>query len=255
MPGARAQPPLAATGRIAISDDGNFHDRDDICAAPVFLAILSASRHAGKLVYFGYNDHFWQTSASQQADMTSSATGTPTYWNGFKMAAFHSVVSNRNSAVNALTAEINASTAANPLTIQEGGPAQVIGLALAASNPRPRNFVTVVSHSAWNNTHAETAQAKEGMPGPSYTFADLGKLGAKLVGIHDQNTNLSRPYSEWFWARDSSAPKIRWLWSRGQVAAKSTFDCSDAGVTYFIVTGDPNGTPAKLRSLLSSGAP
>ena len=47
-------------GRIAVSSDGNYHDRDDICATAVTIAIFTSAGVAGKLVYYGHSDHIWE---------------------------------------------------------------------------------------------------------------------------------------------------------------------------------------------------
>jgi len=238
-----------------VSEDGNYHDRDDICAAPIILAILSKTGNASNLVYYGYNDHFWLTDSSREAAMRVSTEQTATIWSGFNANAFFSVTANSATAVNALTGAINESTSANPLTIIAAGPMQVIGMALAQSNATARQFVTVISHSSWNDTHATSEGAAEGLTGTGYSFAMLGGLGANLVHIKDQNAGLARPYSEWFWLRDSSDSRLNWLWQRGQAAAKSDFDCSDAGMAYYLVTGDASASPAKLELLLGGSNP
>ncbi len=77
-------------------------------------------------------------------------------------------------------------------------------------------------------------------------------MGVKVLHIINQNPGLSRPLSEYYWLRDSSDPKLRWLWDRGQAANKTWFDCSDAGVMYCHLTGDPTATPSKLKEMLTA---
>jgi len=54
-----------------------------------------------------------------------------------------------------------------------------------------------------------------------------------------------RPY---FWMRDSGEAKVRWLWQRMVVSTRP--DPSDAGMTYFLATGDEDCDPVKLKRLL-----
>ncbi|MCH5377149.1 MAG: hypothetical protein JJ992_24570, partial [Planctomycetes bacterium] len=78
------------------------------------------------------------------------------------------------------------------------------------------------------------------------------------VQIRDQNRLLSfgrygRPstpeeFKPYFWMRDSHSPKVRWLWERMLVSTRP--DPSDAGMTYFLVTGDEACDPIKLRRLI-----
>lgn len=247
-----AQPALAAT-RYAYSCDGNIHDRDDICALPMSLAILSASGKASALVHLDYNDHFWQTITAQEADETASATvNTSNTWGGFDAAVFYNARTDVAAAVAHLTAAINASTLSSPLTIICAGPMQTVGMALAASKVAARAFVTVISHSRWNDVHSKNFGPGEGLKGTTYNWTDLGGLGAKMVHIKDQNTTINGSYTTYGWLNDATNPKFLWLWERGQVAGKSTFDCSDAGMTYYAMTGDASTTPAKIKTLLQS---
>jgi hypothetical protein len=252
---AHAQDPLATTGRIAVSEDGNYHDRDDICSAAMIVAQFAQGGVASRVVYYGYADHYWLSDPAREVLMRESAVNTATLWGGFNLGVFYNVTQQTSVALSALTAEINKSTSQDPLTILAAGPMQVIGLALAKSDPARRPYVTVVSHSLWNDTHAAVAGPSEGLTGPTYTFKDLGQLGANLVHIPDQNAGLDKPYDQFTWLRDSSDSRLVWLWLRGQVAAKSTFDCSDSGMAYFVLTGDDSATPAKLEAFLTTSSP
>src|SRR6185295_2250486 len=52
----------------------------------------------------------------------------------------------------------------------------------------------------------------------------------------------------YFWLRDSRDPVNRWLWDRMVVSTRP--DPSDAGMAWFVATGDEACDPAKLRALL-----
>ena len=132
----------------------------------------------------------------------------------------------------------------------ETGPAQVIGEALNASKTSARPFVTVMSHSIWNDQHGVMDGAREGLPSPRHAFSDFARMGAKTVHIKDQNPRLSRPYSEYSWMQNATVAELQWLWDRGQLAGKSAYDCSGAGLTYYALTGDDSATPAKLRAFI-----
>jgi hypothetical protein len=246
---AVAQCPLP---RIAISSDGNWHDRDDICASAVTVALIAKTGNQARLVHFDYADHYWQSDATREELMRVSTTQTATLWGGFDMSVFYNSTQALNAAVIHLVAEINKSTAADPLVILGVGPMQVIGLAVAQSDPAHRNYVTLVSHSTWNDNHATAAGPGEGLTGTAYSYNKIGAMGVKLLHIIDQNPRLSRPYSDFYWLRDSTDMKLRWLWDRGQAAAKTTFDCSDAGVTYCELTGDSTADPSKLQAILTA---
>jgi len=236
--------------RIAISQDGNYHDRDDICDAGISAAELSRSGEAGKVVYWGYCDHYWLTHPALETAMHDSVEGGCNRFGGYSRVQFYNVVREHDAALAALRAAINASNAVSPLHVLANGPMQLVGQALAASNVSARQWVTVYSQSLWNDNHATQAGPNEGLPPPRYNFTSLGNLGAQHIHIRDQNNGLNNPYSAWTWLRDSADPDMRWLWSRGQVAGKSTFDCSGAGLIYFFLTGDQYANPKKIRALI-----
>jgi len=78
------------------------------------------------------------------------------------------------------------------------------------------------------------------------------------VQIRDQNRLLSfgrygRPstpeeFEPYFWMRDSGDARVRWLWERMVVSTRP--DPSDAGMTWFLATGDEECDPVKLRRLV-----
>ncbi|HUE82956.1 MAG TPA: hypothetical protein VMM84_12655 [Pyrinomonadaceae bacterium] len=264
-------------GRIAISADGNEHDCDDITATAVSVALLARSGNASKLVYYGHSDHIWSTGlygggcagGNRETEMELSSLETARLWGGFNESVFINAKAHTATAVSRLTAQINASTASDPLWIVGAGPMQVIGMALAASDPSRRQYVTVLSHSEWNNLHSKSPSTNENEHShtgysPLWVFSELGSvLGARLVQIIDQNPGLQRPQSEFYWLRDSSDPRLRRLWDRHVVSGTNAnaqgFDCSDAGMIYWLITGGNNGgdqhaTPAKLRAVLENSA-
>lgn len=236
-----------AAPRYALLCDGNIHDRDDIVALPVAMAIFSAGGKAGQVVYIEHSNHFWKNNGSQYSAMQQSAK---LVWPGFDQVLVADAKANATSAASSLTEFINHSTARNPLVVIAGGPMQTIGMALSQSSPAARRYVTVVSHSTWNNNHTTRIASREGLQGPRYSFADLEEMGANTVQIHDQNGNINGTYSQYSWLKQGDS-KMQWLWDRGQVAGKGNFDISDAGAVFYALTGDDDATPAKMKTLLT----
>jgi hypothetical protein len=246
--------------RIAISCDGNYHDRDDICSVSMELGIIAKAGLQLKVTYFGYNDHYWKTSSSQQLDQTNSVLNSAKSWGGFDMTKFISVRTYHSTAVTNLKNEINKSSSTDSLIICGLGPMQVIGQAIAASDPTKRKYVKVVSHSQWNNEHAGRYGSGEGLSTPRYNLDNtnsssspgatfISNMGVKIVKIKDQNATVSAPYSSYSWLQTSSDSRLRAIYSECKnVAAKSIFDCSDAGVVWFVIKNDQNGSPSKLKS-------
>lgn len=253
-----AEAPVASQ-RFALCNDGNFHDRDDICALPMELALLSAAGQAGSVVHVEYSNHFWKSDSAQAAAMQQSATvNTANTWGGFHTSVFFDAHSGNNvnlAAVDHLTTAINQSSASSPLTVMAGGPMETIGMALAASRASARPYVTIISHSTWNDNHAGNVGPSEGLTGTTYNWSQLGTMGANLVHIKDQNATINGTYAEYSWLNGSGNARLQWLWDRGQAAGKSTFDCSDAGMIYYALTGDANASPAKVRTFLTAPSP
>ena len=253
--------PVPIPGRIAISADGNEHDCDDITSAAMALALLAKSGNASKLVYFGHSDHIWSTGTdgacsggNREEAMRISSEETARVWGGFNLGVFINAKANTGAAVTALAHQINASSATDPLWIIAAGPMEIIGRALAASDPSKRQYVTVVSHSEWNDYHAEE-------PGHgTWNFNELGSIvGASLKHIIDQNSRTRLNESHYTWLRQSSDRKLNWLWERHLASGLSPlFDPSDAGMIYWLITGATNGgdetvTPEKFRTVLEGG--
>ena len=239
-------------GRIAVSSDGNYHDRDDICATAVTIAIFASAGVADQLVYYGHSDHIWETNAAREEEMRKSSEETAKKYGGFTMDVFFNAKQQTNDAINALAAAINASSADDPLWILGAGPMEVIGRAINKSQQNKRQFVTVISHSNWNNEHAAVHHN-------GYHFNDFPGMGVETKKIKDQNGGLNKPYSDFHWMRDSNDPNLKWLWDRGQAADKDKYDCSDCGMAYWLITGgmnggDENGNPNKLKTLLEDPA-
>jgi hypothetical protein len=237
-------------GRIAWSADGNHNDEDDWAASPVALAIFAESGVKDRLVHFDYNCILTATDPHWESTHAASVLGAAQRY-GYDKSVFHDCRKDLDRAVASIAKAINASTADNPLYFVVAGPMQVPLLGIQKSDPGKRKFVYCISHSAWNDGFS-----------PKYQFTntkrDVIPSGVHWVQIRDQNPLLSlSPYGRparpeewqpWHWMRDSDDAKVRFLWERLQVSTRA--DCSDAGMAYFVVTGDEEANTAKLRRLL-----
>jgi hypothetical protein len=96
---AQSQEPIAQSGRIAVSEDGNYHDRDDICSAAMIIAQLARAGAASRVVYYGYADHYWLSDPAREALMRESAVNTATMWGGFNLGAFYNVTQQTSPAL------------------------------------------------------------------------------------------------------------------------------------------------------------
>lgn len=277
-----AQVPLwQGKGRIAISSDGNEHDHDDWAATPLSLALLSAAGLQDKLVIYTYSDHIW----GSNQDKETSPSGLNAYehmresavnggkWFGFGKTRFICAVDNAEVAYRALKDEINRSTAADPLIIIAAGPMQVAGEAISRADISKRRFVTIVSHSNWNNNHSDKPENEWWDKHTGWTFREItdsfsGSEGGRLrcIQIADQNggtdyEGLHAPIKDFDWIKTSPArnnPIYKpgswdWLYSRIQTCVKTdstTYDASDAGMIIYLLTGIEKTDPSMAKKIM-----
>lgn len=237
-------------GRIAYSSDGNHNDPDDWAASPVALAIFAEAGVKSRLVHFDYNSILPQTDPEWERTHTASVLGAVEHY-GYNKALFYDCRKDVDAAVNSIAKAINASSADDPLYFIIAGPMEVPFRGIEKSEPRKRKFVYPISHSQWNDGFS-----------PKYTFTHTKRSvipsGVHWVQIQDQNRLLSRSrygkpadpqeFEPYFWMRDSKDARVRFLWKRLVVSTRP--DPSDAGMAYFLVTGDEQADPAKLEKLL-----
>jgi hypothetical protein len=238
-------------GRIAWSADGNHNDPDDWAASPVALAIFAEAGLKDRLVHFDYNCILPQTDPKWESTHAASVLGAAERY-GYNKAVFHDCRKDLDGAVASIAKAINDSAADNPLYFIVAGPMEVPLLGIKKSDPAKRKFVYCISHSSWNDGFSAKYKFF------TNTKRDVIPTGINWVQIRDQNPLLSTsPYGrpaqaeEWrpyHWMRDSDDAKVRFLWERMQVSTRP--DPSDAGMAYFLVSGDEEADPAKLRRLL-----
>ena len=257
--GAAANPVLAAAGpyvdgrfrgRIAYSCDGNHNDPDDWAASPVTLAILAEAGLKEQLVHFDYNCILPLTDPEWEKIHAESVLGTAERY-GFDLAKFFDCRKDRDGAVASIAKAIDDSTATDPLYFIIAGPMEVPNLGIQKSDPAKRQFVYCISHSRWNDGFASRYKF-------TCTKRSVIERDVHWVQIRDQNRLLSfgrygRPsawkeFEPYFWMRDSDDARVRWLWERMVISARP--DASDAGMTWFLATGDEECDPVKLRRLI-----
>ena len=255
-------------GRIAISSDGNEHDKDDWAATPFSLALLAAKGLQDNLVLYTFSDHVWGSNHDNKNavnEMRESAlVGGQKF--GFTKTNFIEAVANPSAAYAAMTAEINKSTAANPLTIIAAGPMQVVGTALNNADQTKLQFVRIISHSLWNDKHADKPSSWEKHSG--WTWAEIQstfqKKGLKISHIVDQNggsgyDGMRASKTKFAWLNTSPARNQApyqsgawaWLYGRQVAAQKGTeFDPSDAGMIIYLLTGKEKTNPSDAQYIM-----
>jgi outer membrane biosynthesis protein TonB len=251
-------PTPTAGVRIAIDEDGNYHDRDDISNSALDTAVLAKAGRNNDLVFWSHSDHYWLTSAPWESDMQNSIAGGLTRFGPFPNVQVFNATTNHTAAVNALRDQINASGPSNPLHIIANGPMQVVGEAINASIPAARPFVTVISQSTWNDNHAQAAGPQEGLQPPYYTFSQFPSMGINVKHLEEGDINLKTTKSKFYWLRDSPDPNLQWIYSRNEIAfpdPDNKYDVSGTKATYYEASGDGSATPAKLEAYLTGNSP
>lgn len=238
--------PGGGVGRIALSADGNQHDEDDWASSAMTLAILARAGLQDNVVNYIYDNHIWDSDPNHRKNMTESVMGAGERF-GFDTSRFHDGADPAGLAagVASLTAEINASGPGNELTIVLAGPMETTWMALDAASPQARSHVRCVSHGdgSFNQTHGKTDH-------DGHSYDDVIELGCQRVQIPDQNGELGpTDLSDWDYLKELG-PDMEWLYSRLEVAEKG--DVSDAGMAYFVVTGEKQASRSELREFLST---
>ncbi|UZO81215.1 carbohydrate-binding protein [Aquimarina sp. ERC-38] len=262
---AYAQIPFSK-GRIAISSDGNAHDKDDWAASAASLMMLAKAGLQDKLALYTYSDHIWLNNSPGLQEMDASIKGARNRW-GFKKTKFIEAINNQEAAFNGVRDEVNKSSASNPLFIIIGGPTEVVARGLQRAQADKRKFVTLISHSDWNEGHSDHKNPGQwdyhrGTTWPEMKAQFKGPNSPKFIDLRDQNgpnqanfgfnTNgLANKWSYWSWMLNHKDESIRWVYKRMQATGKP--DMSDAGMTWFLIKNDENGNQVKLKDFIGKG--
>lgn len=218
-------------GRIAISHDGNNYDKDDFVAAPMNLALLEGLGLKSKLVHFDHSSHL-KNKDDQYTEMLESMNKGVKFFN-INTSIVFDIQTQLDEAIANFKVEAEKSSANNPLWYCIGGPMEVPWRYINAVTPEKRKFIYCISHSSWFN------EGHVSPPEMTHTWKDIEALGAKTIRILNQNkTQWNTKLENVFWMRDSNNPKLQWLYNRN---AKKTYDSSDSGMLWWLITGAKNG--------------
>jgi hypothetical protein len=231
--------------RIAIDADGNFNDPDDWASTPMALALLARRGLQSKLVHYSWANIIGPNDTSFHNQMRTSTLVAADRF-GFNRAKFFDCRNNLQGAITNLKNAINTSTLLNRLFVIAAGPMEVLWRAVKASAPDKRRYVTVISHSPWNNT-------KTYPPTMTHRRADIEALGVNWIQIESQdpalytrNANGSPNWSPWEWLRSAAQERMRWIYLRMRATGKP--DVSDAGMVYYLLKNDEDTTASKLET-------
>ena len=249
-------------GRLAIVADGNSPDPDDIGATAVIFGLLHASGLNDRLVHLSHSCDLKPAAGIPAADELRRQNvldqiceyGIARYGPFPNLASHFNCRTDQQAAVDDLRDTINASSQSDPLWIIEAGEPDIIGYALQAADAAKRKHVHVVSHHPANDNS-----------GDFFTWQQILDLGVTEHQIGDQNVGLKTAIPPWDWAKEHSDQRIRWTWEQFDYAEQDGvvkfqtghFDCSDAGMVYWWITGAEQGgnqhaTPAEIKAMLIS---
>lgn len=242
-------------GRVILTFDGNVHDDDDILALPYSTGLWWAAGLADKVVQVEYNNHVCLITSAENdgsgagsgddsQNMRTSAAGAISRF-GYNQNIFYDYETQGSASTSKMAGEIEKSTASNPLWIIAGGPMETVwrGLENASTG---FDHVTVISHSAWNeshlhcsNSHNWTSLKTKYQSKGVYFVGNCGSNGCNQPGgLNDQNGGFSSSVSNWNWMQNSNKEYNRWIFGRNPFGT-SKFDPSDAGMSYFLISGGP----------------
>jgi len=218
-------------GRIALSHDGNNYDKDDYVAAAMNLALIKATGLTDKLVHFDHSCHL-KNKKNRYAEMLESVNGAAKRFD-IDPSRIFDCQTQLDEAIKNFKAEAEKSTADNPLWFCCGGPMEVPWRCINAVDPEKRKFIYCLSHSSpFNEEHVSP-------PSMTHTWDDIKALGVVTIRIRNQNkTGWNTKKENVFWMRDSLNQDLRWLHSRN---AKRTYDTSDSGMLWWVITGAKDG--------------
>lgn len=268
-----AEPLWQGEGRILLSSDGNEHDWDDWAASAMTLALLASQGLQDNLTLYTYSDHIWGSNQrfanvngmSAYEHMRESVLRGADHF-GFDRKKMLCAVDNAEVAYNAVRNQINNSSATSPLFIIAAGPMQVVGEGMKRAERSKLKYVTLISHSEWNDNHSDN-------PPPRFKSWDIHSGWtlnemieefddeAKFVHITNQNfsdgsyTPLQCRREEFDWLLSSEPRKESWEWLYRRLESCATkdntiFDVSDSGMVVYLLTGEEHVTPAMIHELM-----
>lgn len=237
-------------GRIAFSSDGNLHDSDDWGATAFSLAFIKYAGLEKRFVHYDYNNHIGKSRASWEKIMDDAAKGGAKRF-GLDVTKVFNNQTEQKAAISNFVKEAKKSSINNPLWFICAGPMHTAYNLIKATPENKRQFIHAISHSKWNEEHSHEET--------KMTWADMKKDFPNVVyhDIIDQNKSngeddFQSHIKNWQWLKESKNPNWQWLYNiddtyqvdkleRWKSNTEKHFDISDAGMTYWLITGGPNG--------------
>lgn len=253
--------------RIAISADGNnaddYKDKwlradpDDWGGTAVAMAIIAKLDKYDQLVHYSYNNFVEGNIAPKDENMMHINAQEGIERLRFNPAVFFDAVEQFDEAKRSLTDELAKSTESDPLYFLHMGPAeffyQCVKECVDSGHGDALAHVYVISHSGYNNNHLRRTYHHTMDQAIEYSG---GKINFQM--IRDQNGkwdadvlwNSGKNFEVWHWMLESKDPNIQWLYDCLDDHTHKVADVSDAGLVYYLLTGDELGSPSKFKAML-----
>lgn len=255
--------------RIACSADGNaqadlkyqgkynYADPDDWGATPAALAMLAKMKLQPQLVHYSYNNFMPSPPHTTVRNyMKEGVEGAVERWN-YNKNIFFDVGTHQQEALKHLKEEIEKSTQEDPLYFINMGPSeflyQAIKLVVEDGKKKSLSHLYILSHSGYNDNHLRRPN--------HHTIDDVLDLSENKITfkrIKDQNKKWNPnegwsslyDWSVWDWLKNHKNPDYAWIWKCMKKHKEKRADISDAGMIYYLITGDADGNPSKFQKFL-----
>ncbi len=248
-----APAPLTFTkGRIAMSNDGNSYDWDDVFAVAMYWGMLTSFGVQDKVVHWDICDNMEKNESQKLAEEIKSGEGWK-YFTGFADAStfLFNCQTQLPAALANFKKEAEKSTVNDPLYLICAGPMEVPWRLINNVDPAYRKYITCISHSDWN----ETFTANNSTHTWAKMKSDFGPQGVTFIDTYGQNNLLGTDVHDFSWLKTMpsgtciSPSAWSWVASRDLKGAegKGKWDCSDAGMLWYLLTGNDHGTGAMIK--------
>lgn len=246
-----AQPDLEYTGKY------NYADPDDWGATPASLALIAKLKLQEKLVHYSYNNFMPSPEHTTVPNYMKEGVDGSVMRYGYNSSVFFDVGTHKEDAINHLKNELLKSSETNPLYFINMGPSeffyQAVNRTIEAGGIDALSYVYVISHSGYNDNHLRRPN--------HHTMSQVISLSGGRINykkIKDQNSkNLPHvgwsslyDWSVWDWLKNHKNPEIAWLWTCMKKHKEFRADISDAGMVFYLLTGDEDGNPEKFKAFL-----
>ncbi len=235
-------------GRIAWSTNTNSTGAAEALA----LAIFAEAGVKDSLIHFNYNPEFVPTSTNQGQTNAKGLLGAAQLY-GYNTAVFYNNEQAQAEAIQNICDAVNASSENTPLYFIISGSMEIPFLGISAADPEKTKHVYCISSNASEQTFT-SGQLTE------HNKRDIIETGARWIQIKNQDLWLKTGFDEqssadkekmwkpWYWMRDSEDKKVRFIWELLEKQAQP--DARDAGMAYFLMSGDEVATLPKTKSLI-----